>query len=55
MLVDVASPFFDRISSGYEANQEDQVPDPFYLVAVGSTTKDYMEEINLVFGYMESQ
>ncbi|XP_057821905.1 uncharacterized protein LOC131034429 isoform X2 [Cryptomeria japonica] len=42
VLVDVAGPDLDRASSGYEANQEDQVPDPFYLVAVGSDGEDFI-------------
>lgn len=42
LLVDVAGPDLDRASSGYEANQEDQVPDPFYLVAVGYDGEDFI-------------
>lgn len=42
VLVDVAGPDLDRASGGYEADQEDQVPDPFYLVAVGADGQDFI-------------
>jgi len=42
VLVDIAGPDLDRASGGYEADQEDQVPDPFYLVAVGADGRDFI-------------
>ncbi|KAH9305156.1 hypothetical protein KI387_009560, partial [Taxus chinensis] len=42
VLVDIAGPDLDRASSGYEADQEDQVPDPFYLVAIGADGQNFI-------------
>eukprot|EP01018_Ginkgo_biloba_P005352 Gb_11614 [translate_table: standard] len=42
VLVDIAGPDLDRASSGYQAEQEDQVPDPFYLVAVSADGQDFV-------------
>lgn len=40
VLVDISGPDLDRTSAGYEAEQEDQVPDPFYLAAVCRNGED---------------
>lgn len=40
ILVDISGPDVDRTSAGYQAEQEDQVPDPFYLAAVCSNGDD---------------
>ncbi|KAH7285991.1 hypothetical protein KP509_33G054500 [Ceratopteris richardii] len=40
VLVDISGPDVDRASAGYQPNQEDQVPDPFYLAAVCSNGED---------------
>lgn len=40
ILVDISGPDVDRTSAGYQAEQEDQVPDPFYLAAVCSNGED---------------
>ncbi|KAI5082104.1 hypothetical protein GOP47_0001847 [Adiantum capillus-veneris] len=40
ILVDISGPDVDRASAGYQPEQEDQVPDPFYLAAVCSNGED---------------
>ncbi|MCO5571173.1 hypothetical protein L7F22_024907 [Adiantum nelumboides] len=40
ILVDISGPDVDRASAGYQSEQEDQVPDPFYLAAVCSNGED---------------
>ncbi|KAJ7521893.1 hypothetical protein O6H91_19G073200 [Diphasiastrum complanatum] len=42
VLVDIAGPELDRSLGGYDASQEDQVPDPFYLAAVCSNGEDFI-------------
>eukprot|EP00252_Welwitschia_mirabilis_P020889 TRINITY_DN5218_c0_g1_i1.p1 TRINITY_DN5218_c0_g1~~TRINITY_DN5218_c0_g1_i1.p1 ORF type:complete len:1369 (-),score=370.83 TRINITY_DN5218_c0_g1_i1:203-4309(-) len=42
VLVDVAGPDIDRVTSEYGADQEDQVPDPFYLVAIDNDGRDHV-------------
>ncbi|XP_020528981.1 uncharacterized protein LOC18443927 isoform X2 [Amborella trichopoda] len=42
VLVDIAGPDLDRISCGYELDQNDQISDSFYLVAVGADGDDYI-------------
>ncbi|KAG0586065.1 hypothetical protein KC19_2G060900 [Ceratodon purpureus] len=42
VLIDIAGPDIDRRSAGYGSEQEDQVPDPFYLDAITSNGEDYL-------------
>ncbi|XP_024400951.1 uncharacterized protein [Physcomitrium patens] len=42
VLIDISGPDVDRRVAGYAPEQEDQVPDPFYLVAVTCNGEDYL-------------